>query len=188
MSAPMRVSRPLLIALTATLALTAASYGVRAWRVAEREAQLRDSAVSRTDPRPTNPTAAAVPVPTSAHAVPPAAAQGTSISAPAGLRPAMPAAHQDAMASRLTPPPVAADAPPPPPPPVVLPPPRFRVLGQYIDGGEARVIIAHDQNVVIARPGDALPDGFRLRAIRADAIVVVRLANHEHIDIPLGNP
>ncbi len=188
------LSRGMWIALAAALALTAASYGVRAWREARQAADLQESVVAAAPPaNHAAPVSASAPAaaasPTAEGKTAGAAPVGKPNSAPAGLRPQVPAASHDAMQSRRAPPPLpVGEAPPPPPPPVALPPPNFRVIGRYAEGDLNRIILAHDNTVLVAKRGDTLPDGFRLRAIRADAIVVVRLANQEKIEIPLGNP
>ncbi|MEY4907155.1 MAG: hypothetical protein RL260_873 [Pseudomonadota bacterium] len=72
--------------------------------------------------------------------------------------------------------PVPAPAPPPPPAPPALP---YRYLGQIADpqGGDARAFLLFGEQLLIARPGEALDGGWRLTAIQAQALRFERVSD-----------
>jgi hypothetical protein len=77
-------------------------------------------------------------------------------------------------ANVVEPPPVLS--PPPPPAPPALP---YRYLGQIADpqGGDARAFLLLGEQLLIARPGEALDGGWRLTAIQAQALRFERVSD-----------
>lgn len=73
---------------------------------------------------------------------------------------------------------------PPPPPP--LPPPSFRLIGRYADSAGPVAFFVEGDKVIAVRVGGKLPQDFVLKSIRADGVTVLRKANKESIDMPLG--
>ncbi|MGE5384650.1 MAG: hypothetical protein ACM3SV_02060, partial [Betaproteobacteria bacterium] len=140
---------------------------------------------------PENPANPMVPPGAAANPAPAPATNNTPPAPPPpGLRPVLPGASNDAMASRKPPaPPAAASsepAPPPPPPPP--PPPTFRLIGRYIDSPNPVAFFAHENTVIAAKPGSQLPGGFKLKAIRGEGVTVVRQSNKEKIEMNLETP
>lgn len=195
------ISRGMWIALAATLALTATSYGVRSWREATHAASVEEMAAAAdaapasppavnlatvpASPPPTNPTPVSAPPVLAA-----APARALVAAAPAGLRPSVPGPAADAMASRhaVPPPPHSATPNEAPPPVAALPAPSFRLIGRYLDGAKSVAFLTHDDSVIAAKAGDSLPDGFKLKSIRPSGIVVLRRANQEKIEMLLPTP
>lgn len=87
--------------------------------------------------------------------------------------PPRPAPAATAAVGELPPP---ALSPPPPPAPPALP---YRYLGQIADpqGGDARAFLLFGEQLLIARPGEALDGGWRLTAIQAQALRFERVSD-----------
>ncbi len=141
---------------------------------------------------PANPAGATPPPapPAGAPGAAPGANSAPAAPPPPGLRPAMPGATSDAMASHKppAPPTQAANEPAPPPPPPPPPPPTFRLIGRYVESPNPVVLFAHENGVIAAKPGSQLPGGFTLKAIRADGVTVMRQSNKEKIEMNLETP
>ena len=65
--------------------------------------------------------------------------------------------------------PAAAPAAPTPPP---MP---YRIAGQVVHDGTARVVLARDDRVLTVREGEMLDDNYRVESIRADGVTLVYL-------------
>jgi hypothetical protein len=65
--------------------------------------------------------------------------------------------------------PAAAPAAPVPPP---MP---YRIAGQVVHDGTARVVLARDDRVLTVREGEMLDDNYRVESIRADGVTLVYL-------------
>lgn len=185
------VSRGMQLALAVTLVLTVSSFIVRNWR--ERASAPAVEAPVEVVSRPAAESAAK---PAPAVQAPSQPAPGGA-AAPIGVRPPVPAVTRDAMTGRkevVSAAPAAENAPPearqplPPPAPAKLPPPSFRLLGLYADKGRTVVFFDHNNSVIAARPGTALPEGFVLKSIRKGRVTVLRQSNNEQIDMNLETP
>lgn len=174
----MRISRPMQLLLAVTLLLTVLSYGVRSWRES----------------------AALPPVIDGATPARPASAQGEPGSEPGNpqpvrgnelLRPIWPTASIDAMASRAAtqsqPGAEVAGAGQPTASPA-LPGPAFRLVGRYVDGKKGQVFFSHGNELIAARIGQALPDGFVLKAANSEKVTVVRTVDGHLFDMTLEAP
>jgi hypothetical protein len=64
--------------------------------------------------------------------------------------------------------PVAAPAAAPPPMP-------YRIAGQVVHDGTARVVLARDDRVLTVREGEMLDDDYRVESIKADGVTLVYL-------------
>lgn len=186
------ISRGMLWALVATLLLTVASIGVRKWRESRAVDEIVASAPS-SDTSVGTPRVTAAPIQQAPVTLPaPPAAPAAPLLTP-GLRPRVPAATVNAMSTHTPP---APSAPPPsaeptvatPPSPPPLPPPNFRLIGRYVDNGEAVAFFAQGPTVIAARVGASLPDGFVLKAVHAKGVALRRVANKESIEMNLETP
>src|SRR6267143_1093478 len=65
--------------------------------------------------------------------------------------------------------PAAAPAAPAPPP---MP---YRIAGQVVHDGTARVVLARDDRVLTVREGEMLDDDYRVESIKADGVTLVYL-------------
>ncbi len=173
-----QVSRGMWLALLATLLLTVASYGFRQWR---------QVSVVSTTVEVAAPAGRAVASPDPVI-VPDAGGQIDL----ASLRPRVPAANIDAMASRNPPqqPLAGSSAPVEAPAPVapVSSLPEFRLIGRYADASGAVAFFVHGQQVIVARRGTRLPGNFVLKTIRKDTVVLQRKDSQETTELRLGPP
>ena len=55
----------------------------------------------------------------------------------------------------------------------VAPPMPYRVAGQVVHDGPARVVLARDDRVFFVREGDVLEGGYRVESIKSDAVTLV---------------
>jgi hypothetical protein len=62
------------------------------------------------------------------------------------------------------------------PPPAPTPPPMpYRLAGQVVHDGAARVVLAREERVITVREGDTLDDEYRVESIRPDGVTLVYL-------------
>lgn len=171
-----QVSRPMLALLGVTLLLTVGSFGVRQWRESASMPSVIEGAVPA---RPAQDAPAA-------DGETPNGMRSADL-----LRPVWPEASVNAMAGRQAPPPpgaaeaAAVPAVPPPPP---LPDPTFRLVGAFADGKKQSVFFVQGEELIAARVGQVLPDGFVLKAVRGEKVTVVRKADGRVYDMILEAP
>ncbi|TMH95048.1 MAG: hypothetical protein E6H47_01275, partial [Betaproteobacteria bacterium] len=57
----------------------------------------------------------------------------------------------------------------------VAPPMPYRIAGQVVHDGTARVVLARDDRVLTVREGEMLDDDYRVESIKADGVTLVYL-------------
>ena len=170
----LKVSKPMLWLLVAAVSLTVISYGVRQWRESSAMQTVIEGAV------PAYPQEGA-------SELPPRVALSPEL-----LRPAWPKASIDAMPNRQ-PAAVPAAVPEPgaqQPSPIAtaLPPPSFRLVGRFVDGKVQRVFLVQGDELIAAKVGQKLPDGYVLKALRGEKITLLRSADGEKFELTLEAP
>jgi Cohesin domain len=76
--------------------------------------------------------------------------------------------------------PVAAPAAAPPPMP-------YRIAGQVVHDGTARVVLARDDRVLTVREGEMLDDNYRVESIKADGVTLVYLPLGVREQLPVSS-
>ena len=71
--------------------------------------------------------------------------------------------------------PVVRAGPAPAPAAPVPPPMPYRIAGQVVHDGTARVVLARDDRVLTVREGEMLDDDYRVESIKADGVTLVYL-------------